>query len=123
MICDVFMLFKAFRLVLGKRYELIHAVEESVFIAILLKWLFNVPYVYDMDSSLAQQILERYPVLSPFISIFGYFEKLAVKNAKAVAPVCEALARLIEKYHPEKVVILQDVSLIESTGGADERKA
>lgn len=111
-ICDVFMLFKAFRLVLGKRYELIHAVEESVFIALLLKWLFSVPYVYDMDSSLAHQMLEKYPLLNPFTSIFEYFEKLAVKNAKAVAPVCDALARLIEKHNPEKVVILQDVSLL-----------
>jgi len=111
-ICDAFMLFKSIRLASRNRYELIHAVEESVFIALLLKWLFNVPYVYDMDSSLGQQIMERYPFLTIFRSIFDYFEKLAVKNAKAVAPVCDALARLIEKHNPEKVVVLQDVSLL-----------
>jgi len=111
-ICDVFMLFKAIRITSKKRYELIHAVEESVFIALLLKWLFGVPYVYDMDSSLGQQIMEKYPFLIHFASVFDFFEKLAVKNAKAVAPVCDALARLIEKHKPEKVVVLQDVSLL-----------
>jgi hypothetical protein len=31
-----------------------------------------------------------------------------VRNAKAVVPVCAALAESIEKYHPEKIVILWD---------------
>ena len=57
----MFVLFKAMRLACRKHYHLVHAVEESVFIALVLKWLFKIPYVYDMDSSLAQQIVEKYP--------------------------------------------------------------
>ena len=55
---------------------------------------------------------ESYFFLSPFTVLLDFFEKLAVKNAKAVVPVCDDLARLIEKHHPGKVVILQDVSLL-----------
>jgi len=79
-----------------------------VFIALVLKWLFKIPYVYDMDSSLAQQLVEKHPSLSPFTRLFNFFEGLAVRNAKAVVPVCAALAESIEKYHPEKIVILWD---------------
>ena len=116
LVCDVFVFFKALRLASSKHYQLVHAVEESVFIALVLKWLFKIPYVYDMDSSLAQQLVEKHPPLSRFARLFNFFEGLAVKNAKAVVPVCAALAETIEKYHPEKVVILWDCPSLETQG-------
>jgi glycosyltransferase involved in cell wall biosynthesis len=113
-LCDVFMLFKVFPIMLRTRYQYIHAVEESVFIALLLKVIFNIPYVYDMDSSLAQQMAEKYPkLLTPVIFVLNYFEGLAIRHAKAVVPVCDALSRDIAKFQPDKVVILRDVSLLE----------
>ena len=108
LVCDMFVFFTALRLASRNHYQVIHAVEESVFIALVLKWLFKIPYVYDMDSSLAQQLVEKHPFLSPFTRLFNFFEGLAVRNAKAVVPVCAALAESIEKYHPEKIVILWD---------------
>ena len=111
LVCDMFVFFTALRLASRNHYQVIHAVEESVFIALVLKWLFKIPYVYDMDSSLAQQLVEKHPSLSPFTRLFNFFEGLAVRNAKAVVPVCAALAESIEKYHPEKIVILWDCPL------------
>lgn len=111
-ICDIFLLFKAMQLILSNRYHLIHAVEESVFIALVCRVLFKIPYVYDMDSSLAQQMIEKYRFLTPFYSLLTFFEKIAVANAKAVVPVCEALAMYIEDYKPQKVVVISDVSLL-----------
>src|SRR5262245_18123390 len=78
LVCDVFMFFTAFRLASRNRYQIIHAVEESVFMAMILKWFFKIPYVYDMDSSLAQQLVEKHPSLSPFSRLFNFFEGLAV---------------------------------------------
>lgn len=114
--CDIFMFFKAMQLVRRSHYHVIHAVEESVFIAIVLKWLFKIPYVYDMDSSLPEQLVEKYPFLRAFLGFFNFFEGLAVRNAIAVVPVCTALADSIDRYHPKKVVILQDVSLLKGAG-------
>ncbi len=94
-----------------KRYHIVHAVEESVFMAMLLKVLVGIPYVYDMDSSLAQQMIEKFRILKPLASVFNYAEGLAIRNATAVVPVCEALAILIERYRPAKVMILHDVPL------------
>jgi len=106
------MLLKSARLVRKNHYDLIFAVEESVFLALAWKWIFKIPYVYDMDSSLAQQLIERYPVLRPFTFLFRFCESVAVRNAIGVAPVCEALTAIILTYKPKKVVVLQDISVL-----------
>ena len=112
LICDVFMFFKVLRLLIKNRYDLVHAGEEAVFIALLLKVVFKIPYVYDMDSSLAQQMVEKFPRLGFLSAALSFFEKLAVQNAEVVIPVCEALAEDIEKYKPRKIVVLPDISLL-----------
>ena len=116
--CDILLFFKVFPMVAKGDYDIIHAVEEAVFIAMLLKMLYKTQYLYDMDSSLSQQMIDKYPV--PF-KPFGFFlrrmEGLAIRRAKAVVPVCDALSNEVNKYHPEKVVILRDISLLPDTGG------
>lgn len=115
LLCDLLMLLWVFPLVLRKRYQVIHAVEEAVFIALLLKFLFRIPYVYDMDSSLSEQMVERYPRLfRPVKFILTFFERLAIRRAVAVVPVCDALLDDIAHYKPGHVVILRDISLLDS---------
>ncbi|MDJ0713332.1 MAG: glycosyltransferase family 4 protein [Prochloraceae cyanobacterium] len=111
-ICDFFMFFQVIQLIFCKRYDLVHAGEESVFIGLVLKVIFKLPYVYDMDSSLAQQMIEKYPLLSIFASLFDYLEGIAVKNAKVIIAVCDALAEDIRKYNPKHVVVIPDISLL-----------
>jgi glycosyltransferase involved in cell wall biosynthesis len=67
-----------------------------------------------MDSSLSQQIMDKKPWLRIFSHIFQFCERLAVKHAIAVVPVCDALYDTIRKYHPRRVVVLHDVSLLEN---------
>ncbi|MGQ9676652.1 MAG: glycosyltransferase [Chloroflexota bacterium] len=112
LICDAFLLLKAIRLCTRRRYQLVHAVEESVYIAMLIKALRRVPYVYDMDSSLSQQMIERYPVLSPFAFVLDSLEGVAVRNAKVVVAVCDQLAAAVEKHRPKRVVILHDSPML-----------
>jgi len=111
-ICDFFMFFEAVRLARKTDYELVYSVEESVFIALLLKWVFKVPYIYDMDSSLAQQMIEQHPIFAPVRFVFEWFEKLALRNAKAAAVVCDALASVCAKQPPDKIVVLPDITLL-----------
>lgn len=122
-ICDTFLFFQATRLVLSQRYDLVHAVEESVFIALAFKVLFKIPYLYDMDSSLVEQLIEKYNFLNYLAPILRVFERTAVSNAKVILPVCEALAGYIQKYKPQKVVVLSDVSLLEQPRKGLEVKA
>jgi glycosyltransferase involved in cell wall biosynthesis len=112
-ICDLAMLPVVAGLTFRKRYTLVHAVEESVFMALMLKLVFRVPYIYDMDSSLSQQIGEKYPAARPLVRLLAAAEGFSIRHARAVVPVCESLAQHIASYRPRQVVILPDVSLLQ----------
>jgi glycosyltransferase involved in cell wall biosynthesis len=119
MFTNFFLLLRAIRFVTRERFHLVHAVEEAVFIAVILKFLFKIPYVYDMDSSLSQQMVESKPFLKAFTPLLDWFEGIAVRNAKAVVPVCDALVQSIKRYKPTKVMLLPDISLLEDEAVTD----
>ncbi|MFQ3567068.1 MAG: glycosyltransferase [Aggregatilineales bacterium] len=111
LVCDGFMTVQALQQCLRQRYDMVQAVEESVFIALLLKALFGIPYVYDMDSSLPEQLIEKNKRLRFLLPFMRTLEGLAVRHAEAVVPVCEALAETARQHHPKRVVVLHDVPL------------
>jgi len=120
LVCDFFMFFKALSLASKKRYQVIHAVEESVFIALFLKFMFKIPYIYDMDSSLPQQLVEKYSFFTFFNPLLRFFETIAIKNSEVVVPVCDSLVEIVEKRNPKKIVTLRDVSLLKDVKKEDE---
>ncbi len=126
-ICDVFLLMQAIKLVMSdrndNRYDIIHAGEEAVFIALILKKLFGIPYIYDMDSSLAQQLIDKLPQLRAIASPLRACEGLAVKNAQAVMAVCQALKTEIDPYRPKKAVVIPDISLLNYAIDSDQTAA
>jgi len=123
--CDLFLLGRAYRAMRAGRYDLVHAVEEGVFIAMLLKVLFRVPYVYDMDSSLVTQILNRFRWLRPLRRPLRWMEGLAMRHAIAVVPMCESLAERARRHCLGVVQVVKDVSLIPTGagGGAENVRA
>ncbi|HKI03235.1 MAG TPA: glycosyltransferase family 4 protein [Thermoanaerobaculia bacterium] len=95
------------------RYDVVHAVEESAFIALLCKWLFGVPYVYDMDSGLAQQMVDRFPVLARVRRLLDACERLAICGSCGTLAVCGSLEEQARACHPGGLVArLEDVSLL-----------
>ncbi|MCH8967313.1 MAG: glycosyltransferase [Planctomycetes bacterium] len=98
-----------------KRYDLIYAVEESSFIAMGLSTIFRVPYVFDMDSSMAAQILDRFRWARPVGGLLHWFETLPMRRALEVVPMCEDLALRARRYCRGIVQVLKDVSLIAET--------
>lgn len=109
---DVLMTVQAVQLSWSKRYHIVHAVEESVFIALVLKLLFGVPYVYDMDSSLAQQMVEKFPILKSVVFILNYVESVALKHALVVVPVCDSLGKIALSHGHPRVLTLHDVPML-----------
>src|SRR5690606_40741970 len=53
---DLALTFTAFRLALTRRYDAVHSHEEGGAIGLVLAPLLGVPHLYDMHSSLPQQI-------------------------------------------------------------------
>jgi glycosyltransferase involved in cell wall biosynthesis len=113
LVCDAGMLWKALRLIRRRRYDVVHAVEESAFMALLGKWLFGVPYVYDMDSGLAQQMVDRFPALGRVRGLLDFFERRAVRGSCGTLAVCGSLEAQARAFDPRGLVArLEDVSLL-----------
>jgi glycosyltransferase involved in cell wall biosynthesis len=114
-ICDAFMFAKCLRMMRNQRYDLIHAVEESAFIAAAMQRLNGIPYVYDMDSSLAEQLVEAYPALHFAFPTLRRFEALAVRQSLGVLTVCAALEDVAHGHAPDKTVgRVEDTTLLPS---------
>jgi glycosyltransferase involved in cell wall biosynthesis len=116
-ICDVFMFAKCLRMMRNNRYDLIHAVEESAFIAAAMQRMSGTPYVYDMDSSLAEQLVDAYPGLQFAFSTLRRCEALAVRHSLGVLTVCAALEDVAHGHAPGKPVgRVEDTTLLEPGG-------
>ncbi|HJR17856.1 MAG TPA: glycosyltransferase family 4 protein [Gemmatimonadales bacterium] len=89
-------------LLLRKRYDVVHAHEESVFIARLLKPVFRFQLIYDMHSSLPQQ-LENFQYTSSrlLIWLFERLELASLTGADAVITICPELARFAIERMPD----------------------
>jgi glycosyltransferase involved in cell wall biosynthesis len=103
-VCDVAMFLSCMRMVRRNKYDLIHAVEESAFIAAAAQAVAGVPYVYDMDSSLAEQMVEAYPRLLFALPLMRFCESVAVRRSMGVLTVCAALEDLALGHDPAKPV-------------------
>ncbi len=120
-LCDLVFLFKTLRMVHSTKsnpYHIIHAVEESVFIACLIKAIYKIPFVYDMDSSLAMQLTEKWTLLKPFQPFFDWFEKFAISQSCAVVPVCDSLAAIAVKHGSKNTQTLYDISLLDKSNSS-----
>jgi glycosyltransferase involved in cell wall biosynthesis len=110
---DVLMIGSCLRLVRRNRYDLIHAVEESAFIAAAMRSLSGVPYVYDMDSSLAEQLVDAYPPLRLALPLLRRMEALAIRRSSGVLTVCAALQDVALSHDPEQFVgRVEDTTLL-----------
>jgi glycosyltransferase involved in cell wall biosynthesis len=112
-VCDVLMFGKCLRMVRRNRYDLIHAVEEAAFIAAAVQGMTGIPYVYDMDSSLAEQLVDTYPQLQFAFSALRRCEAFAVRHSMGVLAVCAALEDLARGHAPGKPVgLVEDTTLL-----------
>jgi len=111
--CDAKLFGLAKKLVEEIKPDVIHAGEEAVFMARWFKMTKRVPYVYDMDSSIAQQMVEQMGFLRPFGWFFDAFEGIGVKGAVACAPVCHALADVARRQGARRLVTLHDISQLD----------
>ena len=118
-LCDLVMLPTALRMARTKRYNLVHAVEESVYMAMLIQRRYGIPYLYDMDSSLARQIAEKFGFLKFLLPLMARTEGAAIKRALGVVPVCDALAEIARAEGARHIILLRDISLLQPATEAD----
>jgi glycosyltransferase involved in cell wall biosynthesis len=109
--CDVLLAFTAFRLLARTRYDVIHAVEEAVYPALLAKLFRRVPVIHDMDSLMVEQIVEKWPAIAAIRSPLDFVERIAAKRSDVVLAVCPLIAeRAAEAAGTGKVFLLPDIA-------------
>ncbi len=89
---DFFLFFKAwFRLIRGK-YDAIHTHEEANIMGAFLNKVSGVPHLYDMHSSLVQQMNNfQFSRSKIVVGFFKWIEKISLKNARSIIVICPSL--------------------------------
>ncbi|MDH5510248.1 MAG: glycosyltransferase [Nitrospinota bacterium] len=108
---DMLMAPKAVWMLAFGEYDVIHGVEEAGIMAWALAKVFPVPYIFDMDSHMTDQL--RY---SGFLgnrlalALVQRLESAAIAGAASVITVCPYLTNIAEKYTSrEKVHQVEDI--------------
>lgn len=112
-----FSLFLSFlRLAGARRYDVVHAVEESVYFAAPLRWLHRAKVIYDMDSSLAQQMSKHFESMKILHPLFRVMENWAIRRSDRIVAVCEDLAISARQFSdPVNVFVLNDIVPLEAS--------
>ena len=108
---DIFMIAYTVGLLATRRYDLVHAHEESVFFCRFLKPLFGYKLVYDMHSSLPQQLTNfEFTSSKTLVKIFKMLEDSCLKKADAVITICPDLADYVNRLlnNPEKHFLIEN---------------
>lgn len=122
LVCDLLISGRLLGLALSHRYDVIHAVEEAVFPAILLRSSARVQVVYDMDSMLGESLVSKWKLLRPAEWMLRAMERAVIRRADAVFAVCNDLARHVTVDAPGvPVFLIEDVALPSQqfAGGAE----
>lgn len=99
---------------LRDRYDLVLAVEESAYMAMVLKPIFRVPYVFDIDSSIPEQVSDKYGLPRLITRLLVAVERTAARRAIGAIVCCPALGDLVREYAPETPTqTLEDVTMLD----------
>ena len=93
---DIFLMGWTVGLLLKNRYNFVHAHEEAIFFCTFLKPIFRFKLIYDMHSSLPQQLTNFQFTKSRFIiSLFKRLEEICLRSADVVITICPDLANYV----------------------------
>jgi glycosyltransferase involved in cell wall biosynthesis len=89
---DAFLAAKTCKMLRKNRYDLLHTHEEASFFGILLAKVFRVKHLYDMHSSLPQQLGNfQYSRLKMLVRLFDWLERKVLRSCNGLITICPAL--------------------------------
>jgi glycosyltransferase involved in cell wall biosynthesis len=110
---DTLMIFKAIRMLMTKRYDVIHSHEEAGFFGVLLARVFRTRHVYDMHSVLSKQLGNFDFGNTPFfVRVFEALEKMVLRKSNAVINVGADLDEYVRSVDPAiQRITIENVAL------------
>jgi len=104
---DLALTVTALRRAASERYDVIHSHEEGSFIGIVLAALLRIPHLYDMHSSLPQQLtnfaFSRSRILR---GVFSFMERLVIRRSRVVIVICQHLEDTVRSIASAVPVVL-----------------
>lgn len=120
-----------------RRYDLIFSHEEAAFFGVILARLWRIPHLYDMHSSLPQQLRNfRFSNSPMLLWLFRFLERMVLQMSAAVIVICRDLeqqlakggfaskAVLIENFldFPSREPSVEEIQLVRSTYASSDQK-
>ncbi len=100
-------------------YDAIHSHEEGGLIGVVLAAILRVPHLYDMHSSLPQQLTNFAFSRSAVVrSAFLALERLMIRRSRVVIVICPSLEETVRAIDPQARTVL-----IEDAAGSSEEEA
>jgi glycosyltransferase involved in cell wall biosynthesis len=118
---DLSLALRVWGLIAGRRYDVVHAVEESVFFAMPAARLRGIPVIYDMDSSLSDQLEYGGHVRSgALLGVLRRMERATLRRARLAITVCTALSDTVRSLSPgTPVAQIEDCPMDEALRAPD----
>src|SRR6266480_7887110 len=116
---DALLTLTTLRRVMSSRYDAIHSHEEAGLIGAVLAALLRVPHLYDMHSSLPQQLTNFAFSRSRLIKrVFLAIERFTIRRSRVVIVICPSLEETVRAIEPQAHTVL-----IENAPGSTEEAA
>jgi glycosyltransferase involved in cell wall biosynthesis len=110
---DIELILVSLCLLLTKKYDMIHGIEEGGFLSVFWGRLFNISSIFDLDSSISEQL--KYSKFIKNKSILNLVKRIEIwcfKNSSLVITVCQALSqRVINQYSRANIRQIEDIPL------------
>jgi glycosyltransferase involved in cell wall biosynthesis len=104
---DLALTLTAFRRAFSERYDVVHSHEEGSFIGVVLAAMLRVPHLYDMHSSLPQQLTNFAFSRSKLLhAAFRWMERLVIRRSRAVIVICQHLEDTVREIEPSVPTVL-----------------
>jgi glycosyltransferase involved in cell wall biosynthesis len=109
---DLFLFFKAWQVLQTEKYDAIHSHEEAGIMAVLFSRMYGLPHVYDMHSSLPDQLDNFKFSNSKFLKLaFDWMERLVLREADAVIGICDSLVdKVREMEENDQITLIENVA-------------
>jgi glycosyltransferase involved in cell wall biosynthesis len=116
---DAMLSLTALRRALSGRYDAVHSHEEGGLIGAVLAWWLRIPHLYDMHSSLPQQMTNFAFTGSAVVRrAFLAIERFMIRRSRVVIVICPSLEDTVKAIEPQARTVL-----IENAPGSGDEAA
>jgi glycosyltransferase involved in cell wall biosynthesis len=121
LLLDAMLALRVWTLIAGRRFDVVHAVEESVFFSLPAARLRGIPVIYDLDSWLSDQLAYGGHLRSPvLLRLVRALERAALRRSRLAITVCASLTAAVHAAEPGTAVAqIEDCPLDEALRDPD----